>query len=311
VRIRTASKKESIGAALDLVTATINHSCDPNAFVFFEGNQLRVRSLKRIPAGGEITICYVDPTIDVVMRQELLKLDHFFDCNCSRCKAENKEYTVLLKTKANIDGLRRAQRDILDLMHSATLAARYPGLHPKFEDIGGIETQLRTITRSVFPESFWPDHIEPLPSARLSVGALYRAKNKLAPALRSATRGKLMSRRRSGPEYVNEMLDVIFILMMIGNLPPDAPFFEDKSLPTILDLWNVTCGYFYETCKEAGRVFGGDSEYGKRICEMFAGLVAKKPDPKPGSKEFEKKFEAAQGKLMAWAAIPSSYAIMI
>ena len=120
--------KESVGAALDLVTATINHSCDPNAFVFFEGNQLRVRSLKRIPAGGEITVCYVDPTIDVAMRQELLKRDHFFDCCCSRCKAETKEYTGLLKTKAQLDVFHRAQRDILNLMHSAGVALPVLGI---------------------------------------------------------------------------------------------------------------------------------------------------------------------------------------
>jgi len=38
----------------------MNHSCDPNAFVFFENGQLRARSLKTIHAGDEITQSYTD-----------------------------------------------------------------------------------------------------------------------------------------------------------------------------------------------------------------------------------------------------------
>jgi SET and MYND domain-containing protein len=60
----------------------INHSCDPNAFVFFEGHELRVRSLKQIAAGEEITICYLNPTLDVGARQVVLRHEYFFDCYC-------------------------------------------------------------------------------------------------------------------------------------------------------------------------------------------------------------------------------------
>lgn len=83
LRIRPAAQKESIGSALDLVTAVINHSCDPNAFAFFDGRRLYIRSLKTIAAGEEITISYLDPTITVCIRHEILQHEYFFDCRCA------------------------------------------------------------------------------------------------------------------------------------------------------------------------------------------------------------------------------------
>lgn len=74
--------ESSLGKALDLVASFTNHSCDPNVFMFFEGNQLRMRSLKPIKAGDEITQTYVDLRRGVIMRREMLQSRYFFICNC-------------------------------------------------------------------------------------------------------------------------------------------------------------------------------------------------------------------------------------
>ena len=50
-----------IGSSLDLFAALINHSCEPNSAVFFEGPELRLRSGQAIAPGEEITISYIDP----------------------------------------------------------------------------------------------------------------------------------------------------------------------------------------------------------------------------------------------------------
>lgn len=60
----------------------INHSCEPNSFAFLEKGEIRVRSLRKIAAGEEITICYIDPTVDVKSRREILMDEHFFECGC-------------------------------------------------------------------------------------------------------------------------------------------------------------------------------------------------------------------------------------
>jgi hypothetical protein len=82
IAIRPAVKKQSLGVSLDLVTSLINHDCQPNIFVFFEGDELRARSIRSISAGEELTRCYCDPTMDVLLRQHVLKAEQFFECNC-------------------------------------------------------------------------------------------------------------------------------------------------------------------------------------------------------------------------------------
>ncbi|KAK4163361.1 hypothetical protein QBC43DRAFT_355110 [Cladorrhinum sp. PSN259] len=311
VRLRPASQKESIGCALDLLTATINHSCDPNAFVFFEGTELRVRSLKKIAPGEEITICYIDPTIDVSTRQEILLREHFFNCRCTRCKSEQmEEQGWIKKAGGKLENLHKAQREIVNLTKSAVKASKFPGIYKEFDDLGGVETTLRTIMCNTFPATQWPDIIEPVPLARLCLAMLYLDQGKPDPALRNALRGKLVSRRRTGPEWVNEMMDVIQVLMVAGSLTPDK--IQDPTYPNPIDIQTVTYGYMYETCKGAGEAFGGDSEYTKGICELFASLVGKKVDgEKPGSRGFEKEFVEAQGRLMEWAVIAKDYGVVI
>jgi len=323
-----AANKESVGAAFDSVTAVINHSCEPNAFVFFQGNQLRVRSLKKIAAGQEIIVCYIDPTLHMGARRELLQRKHFFECQCKfdlwmpsyaagalmvcllglRCRSEFKEGISLLKNRpfkknsdrANLLGV--IQRGIISTMKDFVLAAKYPGLHPEFEDLNTCEIRLRSQTNNAFDGYDWPDHLEPLPASRMCLAALYLEQEKLAPALRLAFQGKLMSRTPIGPEWVNDMMDLLSILIVAGSIPPDSPVFQDKAFPTTDDTRVATYGYLYEVCKTAGNAFGGDSKYTAAIYEMFAGMVSKSY-ARPGSKEFAMEFEAAQKKMLAWAGV--------
>jgi hypothetical protein len=65
-----SAEGQMIGSCLDIVGSLMNHSCDPNAFVFHEGSELRVRSLKPIRAGEEITQSYYDGDTDVLPRRK-------------------------------------------------------------------------------------------------------------------------------------------------------------------------------------------------------------------------------------------------
>ena len=73
---------EGIGICLDPLAAKMNHSCDPNAFVFFEGSQIRVRSLRPICPGDEVTISYINNTLQRPYRKALLESKWFFNCEC-------------------------------------------------------------------------------------------------------------------------------------------------------------------------------------------------------------------------------------
>lgn len=71
------------GTFFDLVVATINHSCDNNAHVYFNGRELRCRALKDIPAGTEVTVHYYSaPRCDVLLRRNSLDEYMYIECNC-------------------------------------------------------------------------------------------------------------------------------------------------------------------------------------------------------------------------------------
>ncbi|KAK3290508.1 uncharacterized protein B0H64DRAFT_332077 [Chaetomium fimeti] len=304
--------KRLVGYAFDVVTAMINHSCDPNAFVHFEGNEIRVRSLRPIAAGEEITICYIDPTLRLTARKDFLKGNHFFDCSCTRCEGELKEQSSLLEGTEKLSILPHYQREIVRLIDAAVQAFKHPGVFPDYEDPSAVETLLRTVTTHAFPPGkLWPEHMEPLPSARLSLAKLYLGKGQPVPALRNGLKGKLLNTRKSGPEWVNEMMDIITILIVAGSLPPESPAFQDKKFPSATDLQNVTLGYFVAATHEAARMFGPEAEYAKGISHMTSVMGAQREPPLPGSKEFIEVFIPAQRRLLEWVGIPEENAIAI
>lgn len=72
---------EEVGITVDPLAGVINHSCDPNATYILEGANIRIRSLRHIEAGEEITIAYTDVTFSRDQRRQKLA-DWFFDCAC-------------------------------------------------------------------------------------------------------------------------------------------------------------------------------------------------------------------------------------
>ncbi|KAH6631325.1 hypothetical protein F5144DRAFT_592358 [Chaetomium tenue] len=273
---------------------------------------LRVRSIKPIAAGEEITICYVDPALTLTARKAFLQHEYFFDCSCNRCKAERKECSSLLGGTEKLSTLPQYQQDIVQLIGAAVKAAKYPGVFPDYEDPAAIETRLRTITVNAFPPGkSWPEHMEPLPSARLSLAMLYLGKGQPVPALRNALKAQLLSSRRRGREWVNDMMDVITILIVAASLPPDSSAFMDKKFPPSSDIHNVTVGYFIAAADQASGVFGAEAEYAKGISHMTNVMAKQKGPPMPGSKEFIEAFVSAQRKLLEWAGIPEENAVVI
>ncbi|KAK3898462.1 hypothetical protein C8A05DRAFT_47239 [Staphylotrichum tortipilum] len=318
VRLRHPSLKETAGFAYDTVTAMINHSCDPNAILFFEGRELRLRSLKKINAGTEITISYIDPTLTVSSRQTLLQREYFFDCHCKRCKSEiTQERWLATKGENGWPALLQAQEDIRRLIRGAVRASKYPGIYPAFEDLPTVETKLRTIISNALPQDKpWPEHMEPLPSARLSMALLYLQQDKPIRALRSALTGKLLSTRidPGGAEWVNEMFDVVVTsLVAAGSVPPDAAALEDKKFPKLEDIRTMAYGYLLATHRGAEKAFGEYSNYTLEIKAMLDDMVKKKPDDgaTPGTSKFASHFAAAQKRTLAWAGVPKQHGITL
>jgi SET domain len=76
---------DPLGICLDPLSANMNHSCNPNAVVVFDGLQLCVRSLVDLAEGQEITISYIDNTNSLRIRRRELTERYFFLCSCIKC----------------------------------------------------------------------------------------------------------------------------------------------------------------------------------------------------------------------------------
>ncbi|TDZ30213.1 Histone-lysine N-methyltransferase ASHR1 [Colletotrichum spinosum] len=93
----TVEDLENGGIFVDTTLAMVNHSCIPNALVFFDGRTATLRATGRIAAGQEINISYIDETQPKVKRQAALSSYHF-DCACYKCQHDIDEYQVAMST---------------------------------------------------------------------------------------------------------------------------------------------------------------------------------------------------------------------
>lgn len=76
---------DRIGLYLHPYAALMNHSCDYNSVVGFDGDELYVSPIRPIKQGEQIFISYIDTTAPYNTRQRELSERYYFDCRCSKC----------------------------------------------------------------------------------------------------------------------------------------------------------------------------------------------------------------------------------
>lgn len=74
-----------IGVYLHPFAALINHSCDYNSIVVFDGEEVFVKAVRPIKKGEQIFISYIDATNPCDIRRKELMERYFFHCQCSKC----------------------------------------------------------------------------------------------------------------------------------------------------------------------------------------------------------------------------------
>eukprot|EP01060_Flectonema_neradi_P006795 TRINITY_DN14648_c0_g1_i2.p1 TRINITY_DN14648_c0_g1~~TRINITY_DN14648_c0_g1_i2.p1 ORF type:complete len:384 (+),score=54.10 TRINITY_DN14648_c0_g1_i2:53-1204(+) len=81
--------------AMFLRTSRMNHSCSPNCFYHFTNRTVYIRSQRDIKKGEELTISYCNEYQTRVDRQQHLKKNYHFTCNCTRCCDHNNEFDLV------------------------------------------------------------------------------------------------------------------------------------------------------------------------------------------------------------------------
>lgn len=76
---------DRIGLYLHPYAALINHSCDFNSTVGFDGDELFVKAVRPIKKDEQIFISYIDASNPYHIRHKELSERYYFDCQCSKC----------------------------------------------------------------------------------------------------------------------------------------------------------------------------------------------------------------------------------
>lgn len=139
----------------------MNHSCDPNATVVFDGPKLSLRALTDILKGDEITITYIDPSYPFHRRQDLLKHRYFFTCACQKCQLGStlREDRFTDDGKVIVPDLFDLEKSMFEILEAAEKAADTGG-HP-LPCIKMLEEAMNTMKRAS-----WSIHRQPWPSMR-------------------------------------------------------------------------------------------------------------------------------------------------
>ena len=73
---------------LELFFFVSDHSCDPNAVVVFKGKELIIRTIHPVEDITELRISYTNLLECTEKRQQNLKEQYYFTCQCSKCQDE-------------------------------------------------------------------------------------------------------------------------------------------------------------------------------------------------------------------------------
>merc|ERR1712086_183544 len=75
-----------VGCSLSAYMGFANHDCNPNMQAVVDADGfLTLVALNDIPVGDEACISYIDASMPVTQRRELLRDQYQFDCKCTRC----------------------------------------------------------------------------------------------------------------------------------------------------------------------------------------------------------------------------------
>ncbi|KAF7648334.1 hypothetical protein LDENG_00158090, partial [Lucifuga dentata] len=86
---------QELGVGLYPSLSLLNHDCEPNCVMVFEGKKLHLRAVQDIGPGEELTISYIETLALTEDRQKQLEDQYHFICRCQRCDSQDKDGLML------------------------------------------------------------------------------------------------------------------------------------------------------------------------------------------------------------------------
>jgi hypothetical protein len=136
--------------------ALMNHSCDYNAVVGFEGDQLFVKPVRPIRKDEQILISYIDVTNPRDVRRSDLRERYFFDCDCKKCEDKTAREDAFLAAAPDKSVVESTESRVNELVFSAA-AEKDPHIRAR-----GLESAIKVLNEA----SIWPITRQPYVSIR-------------------------------------------------------------------------------------------------------------------------------------------------
>ncbi|KFP39115.1 Histone-lysine N-methyltransferase SMYD3, partial [Chlamydotis macqueenii] len=115
---------QDVGVGLYPSMSLLNHSCDPNCVIVFEGYQLLLHSIREIQIGEELTISYIESLMPTNERQKQLMRQYCFECDCLLCQNQEKDAEKLA-------GEEHAWKEVKDAVNET----KYPKSKEEWEQV--------------------------------------------------------------------------------------------------------------------------------------------------------------------------------
>ncbi|KAK8027761.1 hypothetical protein PG991_004817 [Apiospora marii] len=297
--IRLPGQSAVMGTVVDVVGAIMNHSCDPNVLISFDGSELVVRSLRAVEAGEELAHCYTDVQSDVLLRQKLLQSEYFF--TCLRCRSELEDHErVTQGNHAKMQSIREAQASLFASMNDAVSSFTLTG---KPVDVDSLADHMEELADKAYPTGEWPSSLEPLPSIYKTLGRLNQAQGDPFAAIDYCIRGCAYTKRRAGEPWMVDLFELVQVLTAVLGSSPEEQEADEPAFPTPAELWDVFNGHLHELLRLAQGNCGHDVSYTRAIRSWHDAALKYADGPLPGTQEFADKFHASHRKLLLWAGV--------
>lgn len=149
---------DRIGLYLHPYAALINHSCDYNSVVGFDGDELFVKAVRPVKKDEQIFISYIDASGPYDVRRKELSERYYFDCQCSKCfKGTDTPEDKFLETLNDSSILEAAGTKAQAFMESASSLDWEPT-----EAVRKLESAMQVLDQT----SAWPITRQPYISLR-------------------------------------------------------------------------------------------------------------------------------------------------
>ncbi|CAK7216262.1 hypothetical protein SEUCBS140593_002809 [Sporothrix eucalyptigena] len=308
----STADETAIVHCFDIALALLNHSCEPNAFIFVEGRQTRVRSIRTIQPGEEITVALVDTRLDVESRREALRhqtLNDNYVCNCDTCDQDASAMEDLADGKAG-------QMVLLRQFHANVIPK---ALQLMCEIKKAIWDKKKTdlihdfvaLAEGEFIAHFDKDpmlsvNYKPIPWLRMAGAAMFLEIRELESALYYAAMSFMFHERRFDHTAATDLRILVNTLRAICELAESDKQYKNlftshgSDFPELPDLkaFTVSCTFAFGLL--AAKVYGPKIGFVRAVIRWGKEGETLCAPLKPCTPEFDTAAERAQRKLMAW-----------